>query len=321
MRPLLCVPFLACTIGTVAAQGFCAAPPITAVAVSPDGGTLVTGSQSGVIRYRWPGLEQGEPIACEIEQIADLEFSPDGTQLAIAGGEPAISGAVVVVDVESGRLVLREAQHTDLVYSVAWHPQGNSLVTAGLDHRLLHIATAHDSVGSRVLQEYRGHSRGVTSVTFLSASQLLSGGRDNNLRRWDLASGQLERSFNNHTAPVHDLALRPPSADGPTLPIVCSVSDDRTVRFWAPTIGRMMRFVRLEDSLPLAAAWSPDGRRVAVSTSGGELIVIDPDTAEVVRSTPVLEGWAYALAYHPVDSVVVVGGSDGALRSVEVGRP
>ncbi len=56
---------------------------------------------------------------------------------------------------------------------------------------------------------------------------MVSTGIDQNLRVWDLESGKLIRSLNNHTLPVPDLALRPGETG---LPMAASAGEDRTVR-------------------------------------------------------------------------------------------
>ncbi|MEJ7637159.1 MAG: hypothetical protein WKF75_04000, partial [Singulisphaera sp.] len=92
---------------------------------------------------------------------------------------------------------------------------------------------------------------------------VLSAGIDETIRLWDVDSGQSLRTLSNHTRPVHHLALRP-NADDDTPPSVASVSEDRTVRLWQPTIGRLVRFVRLK-SVPMEVAWTADGRTLYVA--------------------------------------------------------
>jgi WD40 repeat protein len=96
------------------------------------------------------------------------------------------------------------------------------------------------------------------------------------------------------------------------------VSDDRTVRLWQPTLGRMVRFVRLADTVPLAVRWMPDGQRVIVACTDGTLRAIDVETAAVVSAHPVIDGWAYSLAVHPDGQDAVAAGEDGQILRVRL---
>jgi WD40 repeat protein len=176
---------------------------------------------------------------------------------------------------------------------------------------------AAPSISLTVQSQHRlmGHSKGVLAVRFLTNEPLvLTAGIDQSIRvwQWDSPKPQLLRTLENHTEAVYALALQPTQDDA--LPIITSIGDDRTVRWWQPTIGRMMRFARLDGVIPLSAQWQPDGGRVVVGCSDGHVRVIDPDTTEVVTDTPVQSGWCYSLAIHPKTGVVVVGGPDGVKK-------
>ncbi len=283
-------------------------PPITSLAFSPDGKSVVACSQAGLHVYDFPTLSLQRTIEVSAHNIHDLAFSPNGDQLAVGGGNPAIEGIIEIFSWPEGKLLRVLKEHQDSVTAVAWR-DASSLASASLDRRILlwnfHTGTA--------IQQMEGHSKGVSSVCFLSDKDILvSTGIDQSVRVWDLISGELIRSMNNHTLPVHDLALRPSDAG---LPVIVSVGDDRTVRFWQPTIGRMVKFARLAEA-PLDTAWLNDGSKVVVVCTDGAVRFVDPDSVEVTSEIHALNGWAYSLAVHPTDGSVVVGGQNAQLRRI-----
>ena len=128
-----------------------------------------------------------------------------------------------------------------------------------------------------------------------------------------MESGTLIRTMNQHTKPVNALELRP-VRDG--LPMVASAARDRTIRFWQPTIGRMVRYIRL-DSEPLNIAWTNDGDRVLATCVDGRVRIIDPVEVTVTQDLPAINGWAYALAMHPHDRSAAIGGINGQIWRIE----
>ena len=172
--------------------------------------------------------------------------------------------------------------HTDCVLQVAWMSD-STLATASLDHDI----AIWDADDGELIRRLKGHSRGVSSICFLPREQILvSGSLDQNIRVWRAETGELIRTLNNHTRTVHQLALRPNSLGHS---MIASVSDDRTVRLWQPTIGRMVRFAHLT-STPLAVGWLNDGSRVVVIAADGHVRLIDPNTVEITHDFPAVDG-------------------------------
>ena len=186
---------------------------------------------------------------------------------------------------------------------LAWINE-TTLVSASLDYEVV----VWDIESEKSKSVLKGHSRGVTSLA-IAGDLLVSSGLDQSLRIWDQKSATLTRSLSIHTLPVHDLATRP-IATG--LPMVASASEDRSVRFWQPSIGRMVRFARL-NAKPLSIKWMPSGDRIVAACTDGRLYLIDPDTVEIVDSAPAINGWAYCLAIHPTSNEIVVAGSGGQI--------
>ena len=275
------------------------APPITAAAFAPHFKHFVVGSQSGVFVYAWPQLKQQEKIETKLQHVHHLAFSPDKKILCMVGGAPAEQGAVEIVDWESRKLTRREVVAEEVLYGADWQPEGKLALAAG-DGRVL--------VGGgqkQAWKELAGHAHGVLAVAWLADGKtLVSAGLDQSLRVWDVATGQPLRSLTNHTAPVLGLAVRP--GDDQPRPMVASISSDRTVRLWQPTIGRMVRFLRL-DRQPLSLAWNDRGTQLAIGCTDGHVLSIDPDTLAILWDRPTLPGYVYTLLPAPGSEFLAAG--------------
>lgn len=300
-------------------------PPVTAVAFTPDGSQLVAASQSGLAVYSWPGLILQQTMSSKSENLHALAFSIDGSLLAVAGGRPAEEGLIEVFRWPERQLLATLDGHEDSAMDVCWLSE-TGLASVGMDHAVI---IQRIDPGATAKQRLAGHSRGVVAAASLPEQNLLiTAGIDQGIRVWEIGSAELKRNMAIHVRPISAIAVRP-STEG--LPMIASASDDSTVRFWQPTIGRMVRFARLP-SPPRDLAWLRDGSRIVACCNDGNVYGIDPDTVEVTGPLGGLSGgadgdksvgesqssrWAYCIAVHPNDKSVVVGGADGILKRLD----
>ncbi len=279
-------------------------PPITDIAFAPDGKSLVSGSQKGLQIFSWPELQLQRTVEASSANLHCLVFSPDGSQLAVGGGNPSEEGIVEIFSWPECQSQRKLSGHTDSVLSVAW--KGNlNLVSASLDRSL----NLWDLETKKVVTTYLSHSRGVSSTCILSSGEMVTAGHDQSVRVWDSETGDLLRSLNQHSKPVNAMAVCPTSAG---LPLVATAAGDRSIRFWQPTIGRMVRYIRLE-SEPLDIAWI-HGTQIVASCVDGRARVIDAEQVQVLETIPAIQGWAYSVALHPWDGTWAMAGSDGQIQ-------
>ena len=247
-----------------------AEPPITAMAISLDNLLVITGSQRGLVVREWPSLDHGRAIDCGLDSIHDVCISPDGKRVLVAGGSPGLSG---VVQLRSWPDLVMErswSEHHDVVYKVAWSTNGLEWISVSWDG-YCRICKGN-APASHVTST--SHSGPVFAAAFLKHDAVATAGADRTIAVWNSVSGQTSRVLRQHTGTVHALALQPARQDGQEQ-LLASASEDRTIRFWQASIGRMVRFHRFA-STPRSIAWTHDGRWLIVGNDDGTVVQLDP---------------------------------------------
>lgn len=288
--------------------------PVTAAAFSPRGDEVLFGSQFGLQVCSWPELKSLRRLDTDLPNIHDLRFSPDGRSLLVAGGSPAQEGVVEVWTWLEEARTHRVADHDDLAYRVAWSEDGEFWASAGADGRCI----VHDARGHQKTSSFVGHSRAVIDIAFLFGTDLaVSAGVDHTLRCWKVGSGVEVRTLDNHLSEVNAVVQQLRSR-GDAPPVVATVGEDKTVRFWQPTIGRLLRFARLP-TVPRTAVWSAAADRLFVGCNDGSVHAIEPQSAMVMNRWQTEIGRVFELLIVPGDptSLLVCGSAGFIELSIE----
>jgi WD40 repeat protein len=131
----------------------------------------------------------------------------------------------------------------------------------GTDSKTGPAAPVNTGTGG-VSSPFTGHRGSVECIAFGPKGRLaLSGGADQMLRLWDVASGRELRSFQGHTNEILCAAFSP---DGRR---ALSAGRDRTLRLWDVAGGQELSCLKGHTSTVRCVIFSPDGRR---ALSGGE---------------------------------------------------
>jgi WD40 repeat protein len=190
-----------------------------------------------------------------------------------------------------------------IVTSVAFSPDGQSVLTASIDN----AARLWDAKTGQQLRFFVGHSMPVSALVFSPDGRfVLTGSFDGTARLWDLASGQQLRSFEGHTDRVKSVAF---SADGR---FVLTGSFDGTARLWDAATGQHLRSFEGHTATVLSVAFSPNGRRVLTGSDDKTVRVWDAATAHQLSFSESKDA-VTSVAFSPDGRffLTVVGDSDG----------
>jgi WD40 repeat protein len=156
--------------------------PVAAVAFSPDGNRIVSGSFDNSIRV-WDA-ETGEVVAGPfIDQsgsVTSVAFSPDGKRI-VSG---SYGKTILVWDAGTGEVVVGPFKgHSRVVWSVAFSPDGNWIVSGSGDST---IRVWNAETGEVVAGPFDGHGSSINSVAFSpDGKRVVSGSEDTTIRVWD----------------------------------------------------------------------------------------------------------------------------------------
>jgi WD40 repeat protein len=244
-------------------------------------------------------------------RVGQLALSADRTRVAVGLVEKRFS--IGIYDTSSGEERAACTGHRDLVYALAFSPDGRQLAAGG-DDRVIHI---WDAVSGKPLTQCRGHTSKVLSIAFRQdGARLVTAAHDGTVRQWDAQTGDpVEPPYDRHTAEVFAAAYSP---DGQR---VASAGADRTVRLWWADGRQDQAVLRGHTGTVVSLAFSGDGRRLVSASYDtpnyqGDATVRFWEAAPEA-TLPVLAGhesYVYPVAYSPDGRWIASGDWDHAVR-------
>mgnify|MGYP002780377672 CR=1 FL=1 len=275
--------------------------------VGLDGDTLVTAGRNQQVK-QWRTRDLSKPV-----RSAKLTSAPLGLA---ASSDPESSARLAVPCADgvlrfftadtlepSGELPAHCGPATVAVYSA----DGQRLASAGEDGRV----TVWQVIGRKPLRTWDAHPDAVRSLAFSrDGTTLVSGSDTGEVTVWDAATAEKKRSLSGHLFGVHAVGFAPDGAR------MLTGGFDSYLKLWDAAAGTeltnvMRRWVT-------AAAFSPDGNRVAIGSPQGRVSVF-----RIPAFTPPLaypqKANVVSLAVRPGGSVT--GDTAGVVRVWETGQP
>jgi WD40 repeat protein len=250
---------------------------VGALAFAPDGKSLISGaSYTDRFIHRW-NPNTGERLATwsgHTAAVTALAFSRDGKTALSASYDTTCR----LWEVATGRELRQIGQHTGAIWSAALAPDGRSVATVQHDRALVWPLD-----GAKPLHSLTHEGKSVMRAAFSpDGRHLLTGteGQPGVVRIWDLRTGVEARRLafpDNATSYGLDV-----SRDGRRM--VTEGEQAGVIRLWEFETGRLIRTIILTiGDMPHSAKWahaafSPDGRCLAVGASDGTVRLVEVAT-------------------------------------------
>ncbi|HZM81697.1 MAG TPA: TIR domain-containing protein [Candidatus Limnocylindrales bacterium] len=300
---------------------------VGAVAFSPDGRTLATGSDDGtVILWNMNGQAAdrrlGQPLTGHTDSVSSVAFSPDGRTLATGSHDRT----AMLWDVSDRTAPQRLggpllAHHDPLpgdpsgwVSAVAFAPDGRTLATASYDRTVM-LWDISDRTAPKRLVQLR-HTDSVAAMTIAPDGRTLAATQAHSVVLWDLtdlkAVKRLGEPLTGHTGYMNSVAF---ASDGRTLATADTANEvilwDISDRAIARRVGQPL----IQDGGPVTVAFAPDGRRLAAAGGTSRTVVLwdVSDRTAPRRVGPPLTShmsWVNAVAFAPDGRTLATGAYD-----------
>jgi WD40 repeat protein/serine/threonine protein kinase len=288
--------------------------PVSALALSPDGGRLLAeASLNRKVRLWDTATGELQKTLPHDGGVGGVAFSADGRRLASAGEEKIVR----IWDAATGREVLGLRGHDGPCGCVVFSPDGHRLASASTDKTIrIWDATPLREDDRQDIRTFTGHGDEVRCVAVSPDGRIASAGIGPSVKVWDAATGEVGVDFNDHGLTVFCLAWQP---DGRRIASAGSDGQRPTVWVWDART-RERKFPLTSGPTCFAVAFSPDGRYLVAGRGNGALQVWDAGTGKLVGMLGTHDQDIRGVVFSRVGGHLATSSGDGKVKLWDVTR-
>ncbi len=277
---------------------------VGAIAFSPNGRILATGSEGGNVQLWDVSTEELQAVLPGHRTVADLVFSFDGRTLATLD-----VSKVRLWDMATKQLKMTATGKT-MIGSLSFAPDNRTLATSSFYEskvRLWNVDTGQLKTDFPHEQECRYCGEGVGDVAFSSDGKTLATSGFRRAYLWDLPtnllratlideSGDLSGEY-SHGSSIYKISFSP---DGQ---ILATASRDGTAKLWNVTNKVLLATLEGHKGRIHRLAFSPSGRTLATGSDDKTVRLWDVATSKL-KATLQHRGTVWSIQFSPNSTLV-----------------
>jgi len=261
---------------------------------------------------RGPGFVAGKP-----EESLTLRYISGAVQPRMPLGQPELPANEVALlkewilegaknDDMAAPVTRRESVYLQppVITALKFSPDGKQIAVSGNGEILIHT-----SDGSRLLHRLPGQAERILSLAYnADGSLLIAGGgtpaQFGEVQVWDPRSGTLLRSAQLTTDTVFGASLAP---DGSKIAVGCA---DNTVHVLETATAKELYKIGNHENWVLATVFGADSKRFVSTGRDRAAKLIDANSGAFLENLNLLRGELSAVARHPKQDLIVIGGEE-----------
>ncbi len=195
--------------------------------------------------------------------------------------------------------------HSSWVLALAASPDGQTLVSGGLDDRII----VWDLLSGDADKILVGHTKPINGLAITpNGKTVVSCSDDISIKFWQLSTGNLERSLSAHTRDINSIAV---SSDGQFL---VSGAEDRTLCVWNIHSGALLRSYPEVSGMVRSVAISANAQVVACGGLDNKVRVWNFNTTQLLHCFSGHNNSVLSVALTQSGQYVVSGSKDRTIR-------
>lgn len=290
-----------------------------ALMFSPDLGkswNLITNDATG-LQYKWNPLPKKPSDRCLIKakQNDRVKDTTSGNLITTLKGHNNVvyalafspDGDKIASGSSDGKIIIWDVNTgqiitkltSGLVYSLAYSPDGKTLASIGNGLALWNLTTGIPKFGL----PHSGYSVAYSP----DGKSIVSGGSDNEIKIWDTQSGNLIRTLSGHTGRVLTVAYSPDNGT------IASGSSDQTIKLWDFSSGVLKTTLNGHSDLVFSVNFSKDGSTLTSCSYDKKIIIWDLSDYSQIRTLLGHTFYILSVAYSPDGNTLASGCFDNSV--------